>query len=437
MATSISRHPRNWSRDVRFLLLCLLGLVSCEDHQAAALKQLTARGYSLSVEQFFKAARAGDAEAVRLFVDAGLEPSVRDAQGQSAIGEAVKAGSVAAVDALLSCGAKCPHERMNETLVDAVRSHQLAVVKALLGAGVKPDAAAQVSPLVEAARESQQEMLDLLLPSGVGQVQQALLTAAETGNVAVLSRLLRGGAHVFVRESSSARTPLMIAAAKGHDSAVELLLACGSDRLALDGAGQCALDIARESNLASTVALLSVPITVDERRRPLRLKEATLKLASTAPLVPSVQFVFLGCHEETLPFELESLEADSVSLRWLADQRSSNLTMDAVVPDTAWVLKKLSPVGWLGQPSVIFRDRDSWKHLLLVPQVPARWGRLCAWLQLVADGSFYEVGEGDRFVLTGEGQAAFVVQRVTPMQVVIAHEANAAESWSLKPGGLR
>jgi hypothetical protein len=58
---------------------CVFGvliLVACGDPQSAALKELSAQGYSLSVPEFLRAARAGDADAVRGFVAAGMEPNL-------------------------------------------------------------------------------------------------------------------------------------------------------------------------------------------------------------------------------------------------------------------------------------------------------------------------------------------------------------------------
>jgi hypothetical protein len=59
----------------------------------------------------------------------------------------------------------------------------------------------------------------------------SFLHAAESGDVESLSKLLALGVHVDVEEmSGSRRTALQVAATKGHESVVRLLLNAGADR---------------------------------------------------------------------------------------------------------------------------------------------------------------------------------------------------------------
>jgi hypothetical protein len=229
---------RHWSLAGLVFVLCCGG---CRDPQSAALQQLTAKGYSLSVPEFFKAARAGDAEAIKLFITAGVAPNVVGAEGRTALREAARAGQVVSLKALLQVGAQLPKEgaAANALLADAVRSHQLPVVLALLEMShhTDSDMPAEDAPLVVAAAEQQEGMLRALLPVCAGQKDAALLAASETGNLATLRLLLIAGASVATRDAPRGRTPLMIAAAGGFNEAVEVLLKAGAERDAVDAQG--------------------------------------------------------------------------------------------------------------------------------------------------------------------------------------------------------
>lgn len=419
------------------LALAWLVVASCSDPQADALKQLTAKGYSLSTAEFFKAARAGDAPALQWFIAAGISPGVKDSRGRFALNEAVTNGHLPAVEVLIRHGANMPPDRVDSLLGDAVRSHKVAVLHALLEAGIRPSADVLASPLVVAAQERQREMIDLLAPWCETHVNAALITAAETGDVAVLSALLKHGAPVIVRDQATDRTPLLLASARGHGSAVEMLLASGSDRLAVDGAGRSALDLAREGQHQAVVAQLGKELTPDELMRPAKLNGQMIKLGGTVPVSPDSQWVLLGCYEETIPWELLGLGEGTATLRVSEGGAETTLGIGAVVSGTDWMLKSVQPVGLFARPGALFRDRETWKHLLLVQGVPARRGRLCAWLQFVPDRTVYETGEGDRFSVTGEQMIPIVVKKVSTMEVILANEADTSQSWTLQPGGVR
>ncbi|HXJ44476.1 MAG TPA: ankyrin repeat domain-containing protein, partial [Bryobacteraceae bacterium] len=78
-------------------------------------------------------------------------------------------------------------------------------------------------------------MVDLLLKSGAdpnatfGEGETALMTAARTGNLAIVKALLAAGAKVNVSETWRGQTPLMWAAAEGHVQVVEALIAAGAE----------------------------------------------------------------------------------------------------------------------------------------------------------------------------------------------------------------
>src|SRR5205814_8828416 len=82
-----------------------------------------------------------------------------------------------------------------------------------------------------------------------------LSTACTKRNPALVRFLLQHGAKVTVAIDSG-NTPLMLAAWYGPAEVVEMLLAAGADRTALNKDGQTALDIAIKHNNAEIAAIL-------------------------------------------------------------------------------------------------------------------------------------------------------------------------------------
>lgn len=421
------------------VLVLMLGgilLCACHDPQADALKELTARGYSLSVAEFFKAAAAEDLEALRWFEKAGLQPNVADASGSTAVEVAVKAGKAKALQALLRAGAKLPAvpEKLGDLVRAAVVSHRIEVLQVLIEAGIKPGDVIGEPVLVVAAREGQRDMVDGLVPLCTSQTGAALLAAVRTGEVSVISRLLSAGASVFHREPESLMTPLMVAVEAGHASAVELLLASGSDRLAVDARGRWSLDIAQAGKVQPVVAMLSAEPTADELRVPVSVKGFRQELGRATKLKPEVQVTFVGVHEMTLPMRLEDADDGSASFR-LGD-KVVKAALNEAVADTGWWLERTLPTGLSFKPCAMLRRAESAERVLLVKDQPARHGEVRAWLRIIGDEAVREAAVGDEFVLVGEREATLRVLSVEPMRVTLRDEVEKT-TWTLKPGGVR
>lgn len=151
----------------------------------------------------------------------------------------------------------------NQTaLVIALREGSPKVARALI-ASPKTDVNAtngsDESPLMMAALRGQQEFVDLLLKRDAAVNKTGwtpLHYAATTGQVAIMRQLLEQ--HAFIdAQSPNGTTPLMMAAMYGTIDAVKLLLAEGADIAMKNEQGMTALDFAKRGNRSDAVEALT------------------------------------------------------------------------------------------------------------------------------------------------------------------------------------
>jgi ankyrin repeat protein len=188
--------------------------------QAGAREQLEKAGIPFTPEAFLQKVAEGDVARVGLFLDAGIDPSVRNPSrrtalwvateqrqldvlkallahgvkpdeknapmgegGKSLVFEAVDTGDAAFVIALAEAGAdvKTANDYEVPPLSEAARTGDLAMCQALLKAGADPNAAPGGFPLIYGpVNENHPEVVRLLLASGakLGQHKEALVGAA-------------------------------------------------------------------------------------------------------------------------------------------------------------------------------------------------------------------------------------------------------------------
>ena len=85
---------------------------------------------------------------------------------------------------------------------------------------------------------------------------RALLDASDVGDLDEVKRLLAEGCPAHSQESEHGRSPLMLAAAGGHDNVVQALLAAGAPWNAIDRYGACAGNYALDAKKQNMVDLL-------------------------------------------------------------------------------------------------------------------------------------------------------------------------------------
>ncbi len=90
-----------------------VGVVACGDRQEQAVSELYEREYAFTVEEFFRAAAEGDLNAVRWFLDAGMNAEVADVSQSQALHMAAEAGRSEIVEELLARGVDPDRERLD------------------------------------------------------------------------------------------------------------------------------------------------------------------------------------------------------------------------------------------------------------------------------------------------------------------------------------
>lgn len=159
---------------VSLVLVALPAQGTAQGDQSGARGKLEKAGIAFTPEAFLQTVAEGDAKNAALFVEAGIDPSVKSDTNRTALWIATERRHLEVLKALLASGVvpnekNAPAAEGGKSIVfEAVDSGDPAFVRALAAAGadVKRANDYEVPPLAEAARTGNLEMCEILLKAG-------------------------------------------------------------------------------------------------------------------------------------------------------------------------------------------------------------------------------------------------------------------------------
>jgi uncharacterized protein len=201
----------------------------------AARSALGGMSLEYTPETFVRSADTGDLTAVKLFLNAGMNPNEADDEGSTALMHAAYKGHANVVGALLGAGADVNQRKGHQTaLSSAASGGHIDTLRVLLGKG--PDADAIDDAFVEAVRTRHHDIVRLLADRGakvnqIGSFAMTVLAGGGWGDEEVRDTakfVLDLGADPNGKDKEG-WTALLQAAYSGYPSSVRLLLDRGAD----------------------------------------------------------------------------------------------------------------------------------------------------------------------------------------------------------------
>ena len=259
--------------------------------------------HAVGYTPLMRAAEIGQADLVRLLLDGGANPNLRDRNGRSAAEIAIEADSVEVIEALLEGGAD----------FDARDSYDQSLVLRV----------------VESGRESAYAILDAFgryeVDVNVGNERRTpLYHAVEQGDAQLVSALLRAGADPSLASGSGA---LPLSPALSNPEVLDLLLKAGADPNGIDRDGNPVLFEALFAvSIEAAEALIKAGADVD---RPGADGRSALERARSGPADDIATFL------ESVTTSGEALEPPSSTPQEPVSQSADTVPTDDEYPRMA------------------------------------------------------------------------------------------------------
>ena len=237
---------------------------------------LKLRGFKFTEAEFFRAVNLEDAQAVRAFLQGGMNPNAKNEKGETALTYAIQYKEPKVIKVLLEkADVNIKDDLGNSPIHLAVMKKKDEIFDLLLEKNVDVNVAGadgktkNQTALYAAVMQNREDLVQKLIEKGSdpniadadGGLVLSEAVARRNANPQIVKRLLDGGANVNAQELNQG-TALIIAASNNAISSptrqeiVKMLLDKGADKSIKDKTGKTALDWAKHQGNTDVVEML-------------------------------------------------------------------------------------------------------------------------------------------------------------------------------------